>query len=213
VKRYYVTGTDTDVGKTRATAALARALAAREPVTIVKLVQTGLPPEEAGDAQIAAALAGCAAKELRRFALPADPWSAALAEGREPPAAGALAREASALAGSLVLEGSGGAAVPLNATESITDCARMLGGEAVLVVGLRLGCINHAFLTLEFLERRGMPVRAALLSERWGTTEPAYRTDVERALLGRVPAMHVMPHEPDQGASVAAAAAWFAAIL
>jgi dethiobiotin synthase len=212
VRRYYVTGTDTDVGKTRVAAALGRAQLRHGPATVVKLVQTGLPPGAPGDAEVAAGLAGCTWRELHRFAEPADPWSAALAAGCEPLTALALADEVRTLAGNLVLEGSGGAAVPLNESESLTDCALELGCEAVLVVGLRLGCINHALLTIEFLERRGMAFSAGVLCERWGTTTPAYRTDVERALRGRIPAFHVMRHEVDGETGIAEAAKFFASI-
>ena len=83
MQRYFVTGTDTDVGKTRTTAALALALrlAGKAP-TIVKLVQTGLAPGVPGDAAHAGTLAGVPHVELARFFKAADPWSAAEAEGK-----------------------------------------------------------------------------------------------------------------------------------
>ena len=80
--RYFVTGTDTDVGKTRVTAALALAMknAGMAP-TIIKLVQTGLAGGMPGDASRAGKLAGVRFVELSRFEKAADPWSAALAFG------------------------------------------------------------------------------------------------------------------------------------
>ncbi|MGB8966437.1 MAG: dethiobiotin synthase, partial [Candidatus Cybelea sp.] len=74
--RYFVTGTDTDVGKTRVTAALALALrrAGLNP-TIVKLVQTGLALGVPGDAARAAELARVPSLEFARFERAADPWS------------------------------------------------------------------------------------------------------------------------------------------
>lgn len=142
--RLFVTGTD--VGKTRVTAAVARRLVmGSERPTIVKLVQTGL----AGDAAEAAALAGCPFAEIARFARPADPWSAALAAQCEPLDAATLAGRLDAVADPLLIEGAGGAAVPLNARESLTDVSALARCDALVAVGLRLGCINHALLTLD----------------------------------------------------------------
>jgi dethiobiotin synthetase len=201
--RLYVTGTDTDIGKTRVTAALAKAFALP---AIVKLVQTGVPPQADGDALHAARLAGCEAFELARYALPADPWNAALAEGAEPPVAAQLASELDALGMPFVAEGAGGAAVPLNARESISDVAALANCQAVIAVGLRLGCISHALLTLDYLQARGIAVRGAILTERWGSVGVDYRAQVERALAGRLDILAFMPYDEHAGRSVAAAA-------
>jgi dethiobiotin synthetase len=198
VKRLYVTGTDTDIGKTRVTTTLARALrAGGEPVTVVKLVQTGLPAGTPGDAHEAGALARCGSLELRRFAKPADPWTAALAASEPPLRAAALAERVALLSGSLVVEGSGGAAVPLNEAESLSDAARLCGLETVLVVGLRLGCINHALLTLEYLASRAMPLLGVVLCERYPLEEPGYAAEVERALAGRARVLGTIAYEPE----------------
>jgi dethiobiotin synthetase len=192
--RLYVTGTDTDVGKTRVTAALARELRERHgSATVVKIAQTGLGEEEPGDAQLAAELAGCAWRELVRFRKPADAWTAARDAGRPPLRADEAARMIDGIPGPLVVEGSGGAAVPLNETESITDVAARCGLEAMLVVGLRLGCISHALLTAEYLATRDVRLRGIVLCERW-PVEEGYVDDVRRALQRLdVPIEHV-PH-------------------
>jgi dethiobiotin synthetase len=62
----------------------------------------------------------------------------------------------SALADMVVVEGAGGFCVPLNAHETSADLARQLALPMVLVVGLRLGCINHALLTAEAIRARGL---------------------------------------------------------
>lgn len=186
--RLFITGTDTGVGKTRVTAAFARALAATRPVTIVKLAQTGVSPDELGDAEVAGTLAGCAWRELHRFTLPADPWTAALDEGRAPLRARALANEIDAIAGDLVIEGSGGIAVPVNAAETLADVAAHTGAHAVVVVALRLGCINHATLTLEYLTKRGIPISHVAYTEPWESVDVAYRRQVERALAPQIDA-------------------------
>ena len=211
MKRLYVTGTDTGVGKTRVSAALALAAVAHsgDSVTIVKLVQTGVGPYDRGDAAEAAAFAGCAARELRRYEAAADPWSAALAEGRDPATAAGLAAEIGSLSGTAVVEGSGGAAVPLNACESLSDAARAAHCEAILVVGLRLGCINHALLTLAYLSARAMLVRAVVFCEAFGPTSDGYRAQVQRGLGTQVPVAACVAYDPEPARSIAAAALAF----
>lgn len=208
-----MTGTDTDVGKTRAVAALARALRlAGAAPTIVKLVQTGLSPGEAGDAQTAAVLAGCPATEFARFAAALDPWSAALAAGRAPLGVDMLAAALDTMASPLVAETAGGLAVPLGPGTDFAALAQRVGFRIVLVVGLRLGCINHALLTVAYCEQHALRLAGAVLVERWGPTTAAYRADVERALTGRVPLLGVVPFDPDPESSVASAARLFAPV-
>jgi len=204
--RYFVAGTDTDVGKTRATAALALALrrAGTSP-TIVKVVQTGLACGAEGDAARAGALAGASHAELARFTKPADPWSAALAQGATLHARD-LAARVDALVGPLVVEGSGGMLVPLNEREHLGDVARLARLEVVLAVGLRLGCINHALLTLAFCREAGIGVAGTLLVERWGPTDATYRDDVTRALQGKSSILGILPFAPAEADSVAAGA-------
>jgi dethiobiotin synthase len=201
--RYFVTGTDTDVGKTRLTGGLARALVARGAApTIVKLVQTGVEPGEPGDAARAARLAGCEAIEFERYARPADPWSAALAENRSPPTAAALATRLALVRGAVVVEGAGGIAVPLNATETFADVVVASGLRPVLAVGLRLGCISHAILTVAFLRARSVAIDAAVLIARFEPVPGDYERDVRRALADHVRVLGTVPFEPDEAVSV-----------
>ncbi|MBV8246008.1 MAG: dethiobiotin synthase [Candidatus Eremiobacteraeota bacterium] len=201
--RYFVTGTDTDVGKTRVTAALAGALRERalQP-TIAKLVQTGLNDAQEGDAARAGRLAGVPHVELARFLRAGDPWSAALAEGQPPVHAEDLVRLLAAVEGALVAEGAGGLAVPLNRTQNFADVAKLAGLTCVVVVGLRLGCINHALLTAAMLEERGIALCGAVLVERWRVEEPQYRADVERALRDHLPLLGCMAFEVDERRSI-----------
>lgn len=203
--RYFVAGTDTDVGKTRVTALLARSLRERgEETTVVKCVQTGVFPGDPCDAERAGKLAGVAYVELARFALPADPWSAALAQGATPLTAGALAAEIQTIPGSVVVEGSGGLAVPLNARESLADVARAAKLDVILCVGLRLGCLNHALLTLAYCDQLGLPVAGAVLIERWAEVGAGYRADVERTLQDKARVLGILPFCADEPRAVAA---------
>ncbi len=217
--RIYVVGTDTGVGKTRAAATLACAM--RGALTIVKLVQTGLAHNAPGDAENAASLADAARcfaetsplrhptpwRELARFPAPADPWNAALAANAAPLEVTEHLAALGAIGGDLIVEGSGGAAVPFNADASLSDVARAAGCEAVLVIALRLGCISHALLTLAYLEGLGMPVRGAILCEPLAPVADDYRAQVERALAAKVKATRRLAFASDAARGVAADAA------
>ncbi len=166
--RYLVTGTDTDVGKTRVTAILARALRlAGEKPTIVKLVQTGLAPGLSGDAARAGRLADTRFVELARFTKAADPWSAALAQGAATVHAHELADALESIPGAIVAEGAGGLMVPLNRARTFGHVAAKAKLAVVLAVGLRSGCLNHALLTHNLCEQFGLPVAGAVLVGRW----------------------------------------------
>jgi len=211
--RYFVTGTDTDVGKTRVCAAMARAMrsAGLHP-TIVKLVQTGLPPQAPGDAIEAGRLGGCSAHELVRFPLAADPWNAALHAGSEPLEATDLAARLDAFEDPLIIEGSGGAAAPLNERETLAYVAARASCEAVLVIALRLGCISHALLTLAYLDAHEITVRGAVFVERSAPADDDYRAQVRRALDAHVALLGIIPYDVDAVRSVAHAAKLFAAL-
>jgi dethiobiotin synthase len=201
--RYFVTGTDTDVGKTRVSAALALAMknAGLNP-TIVKFVQTGLAPGVPGDAARAGKLAGVRYVELARFEKPADPWSAALAYGLPEVHAKELLEAIAHLKDNLVTEGAGGLMVPLNAREHFGHVAALGKFETILVVGLRLGCLNHALLTINQAQQGGLRLAGAVLTERWGPTEPQYREDVKRSLQGKINVLGILPYNEDEAASV-----------
>jgi dethiobiotin synthetase len=208
--RYFVTGTDTDVGKTRVCAALAFALrrAGRRP-TIVKLVQTGLDAGATGDAQRAGELADVSYREFFRFAKPADPWSAAIAQGHAELRAGELRELLHGVAGPIVAEGAGGVMVPLNRSERFVHLAASANLETVVTVGLRLGCVNHALLTLGACKSHNAPIAGVVLVERWGRTDAAYRNDVVRCLQEEAPILGAIPFDPDERRSVESAARLF----
>jgi len=210
VHRYLVTGTDTDVGKTRVAAALALALrrAGRAP-SIVKLAQTGLPAGTPGDAAHAGGLAGVPFWELARFLKAADPFTAALAEGAPPLTARGLAAALAEIDGALVAETAGGLMVPLNEREHFGDVAAQARLTILLVVGLRLGCMNHALLTHALCERLGLDVAGAVLVERWEPTEPGYAGEVERVLQGKLKILGILPFARDEPTAVAAGASLF----
>lgn len=192
--------------------ALALAQAGASP-QIVKLVQTGAEPGDEGDAHRAGRLAGVPHRELARYARPADPWSAALAAGQEPPAARELAEALTAIPGALVAEGAGGIMAPLNADEHLGHVARLAKLEAIVVVGLRLGCLNHALLTARLAHELELPVAGAVLVERWEAASGDYLADVARVLGPRLPLLGILPFGGDEGESVRAGAKLFESLV
>ncbi|MGH8337425.1 MAG: dethiobiotin synthase, partial [Gammaproteobacteria bacterium] len=166
----FVTGTDTGVGKTRIAAALCRALAARGTrVAGMKPVASGcmLTPEGLRNDD---ALALLAAMNVRAPYGEVNPYafSPAIAPHIAAREAGIdidfavldLAYERLRMRSEvLIVEGAGGWLAPLDATRGFADLAAHWQLDVVLVVGLRLGCLNHALLTVESVERRGLHLR------------------------------------------------------
>ena len=164
---YFVTGTDTGVGKTLVSAALLHALALRhERVVGMKPVAAGVVRSGAGwTSEDALALRAASTievpAELDNPVLLPDPLSPHIAAERAGVRIditelvrryGLLAQRADAV----VVEGAGGFHVPLSESETGADLAHALALPLVLVVGLRLGCLNHAALTAEAIQARGL---------------------------------------------------------
>jgi dethiobiotin synthetase len=162
VNGYFVTATDTGVGKTVVTAALASLLRARgRDVAVLKPVQSGaLADDPAGDA----ALLG--AECVYSFAAPLAPLVAARAEGVTIELGPILAR-AQQLAAEhelLLVEGAGGLLVPLAPTLDIADLAAALGLPLIVVARAGLGTVNHTLLTIEAARARGLDVVGVVLN-------------------------------------------------
>ena len=165
---FFITGTDTEIGKTCVTAGLTAAftrLGAR--VTPIKSLAAGQAQDAAGqwvneDVQAlhAAQGLGLTLAEVGplQFREPCAPHVAARLEVRPIERTALLAAIArTAARGDLALvEGVGGFCVPLTADWDTADLAVDLALPVVLVVGLRLGCINHALLTAEAVRARGL---------------------------------------------------------
>ena len=156
-----ITGTDTEVGKTVVTAALAALARARGvDVAVVKPVQTGIGPGEPGDLDEVRRLAGVTdVHELVRLPAPLAPATAARQVGAGLPAVAELAERIAELkARDLVLvEGAGGLLVELDAEGgTLADLARELAAPMLVVARAGLGTLNHTGLTCEALRRRGL---------------------------------------------------------
>ena len=161
----FVTGTDTGVGKTRVAVALIHELRAQGlRVAAMKPVSAGCAPGELNEDVVALNQAANVKAEVSdvnpyAFAEPIAPHIAAQQAGLTIDfsiIAAAYARLA-ALSDVVVVEGAGGWRVPLNEHEDMADLAQRLGLPVVLVVGMRLGCLNHAVLTAESISHRQLP--------------------------------------------------------
>ena len=163
----FVTGTDTGVGKTVVACALARAFArAGERVAVMKPVASGAEWTAEG-LRNADALALMAAGSVPLTYAQVNPYCfepaisphIAAEDTRIEIDIGVIEAGYLALKGisdRVVVEGAGGWLAPVNARESMAGLARALGVPAVLVVALRLGCLNHAALTRRAVEADGV---------------------------------------------------------
>ena len=167
-KPLFIAGTDTDIGKTLVAEALLKKFAVNGQTTIaLKPIAAGCENTEQGlrndDAVAlqAAATTQLPYAQVNPIALQeaCAPHIAAGNEGRrlqvsrvEGICRGALMNSADVC----IIEGAGGWRVPLNERESISDLAVALNTPVVLVVGMRLGCLNHAILTAEAIARDGL---------------------------------------------------------
>ena len=163
----FVTGTDTGVGKSLVSAALLHALSRHHPRVV------GMKPIAAGTEWVNGVLANDDVLALRAastITVPADLDNPVLLDDPvSPHIAAARAgltvdvahiadcyRALAALADAVVVEGAGGFMVPLSLDETGADLAAALGLPMVLVVGLRLGCLNHALLTAQAIRAQGL---------------------------------------------------------
>ncbi len=203
----YVTGTDTGIGKTLASCTLLHALRAHG------LRAAGMKPVASGCARIdgqwrnedalalqAAGAPGLAYDDINPFALehPLAPELAARDAGTEvtlPPILAAHARLATEV-DALVVEGVGGWAAPLSASMMQVDLVRALRLPVVLVVGLRLGCLNHALLSARAIVDDGAHLAGWIASH----VDPAMaRVEDNLAMLRErlpAPCWGVLPHAP-----------------
>lgn len=185
----FVTATGTEVGKTFVSRGLIRGLKALgRTVEALKPVQSGYDPREAegSDAGLLIAATGAEVTPERiaevapwRFEAPLSPHLAARREGRsiDGNAVIAVCRERIAKRkDALVIEGVGGIMAPLDETRTVLDMMVALAVPAVLVAGSYLGTISHTLTALDVLARRGVEVKAVVVSQTAGSSLPLDET-------------------------------------
>jgi dethiobiotin synthetase len=171
---WLVTGTDTDVGKSVVTAAIAAWLRAQgRQVRAVKPLITGLDEEPDAhwppDHELLARAAGQtpAATMLHGFGPPVSPHLAAELAGAPLPSADELAAEIRAGTPDdslLIVEGVGGLLVPIGPEDSVRDLAVALGLPLIVAARPGLGTINHTLLTLEAAAAAGLHVAGVVMT-------------------------------------------------
>lgn len=200
-RAFFVTGTDTGVGKTTVAAGIVAALRRRGFSALAhKPVETGCAPDPEDGLLLHAASNGALPLDLvvpQRFAMPAAPAVAARREGRVVSLATATAayeRLAAMRADLLLVEGAGGLLVPYTDHVLGADLAAGLALPLLLVARTSLGTINHTLLTLSEAKRRGLRVHGVIFSrlvERRGADEDDSVREIERLggalVLGTVP--------------------------
>ena len=205
---YFITGTDTEIGKTFVACALLHAARARgrravgmKPVAAGAELRGGeFINEDAARLRAAGSFdPGLALLNPYCLAQPIAPHIAAAEEGVhiDP----ALIRQAfltlTEQADVVLVEGVGGFRVPFGADYDSADLARDLALPVILVVGMRLGCINHALLSVEAIRARGLPLAGWVANQvdptmlRFEENLQALRQRMEAPLLG------VVPFQPD----------------
>jgi dethiobiotin synthetase len=185
VNAIVVTGTDTDIGKTVFSAGLTRALGAY----YWKPIQAGI--EDGGDRERVAALTGLPPERLLpeayRLATPCSPHRAAAIDGvaidplrLQPPGQRPL-----------VIEGAGGALVPVTPDLLYADLFERWNLPTVVVARTTLGTINHSLLTIEALRARGVPLLGiAFVGDAVEDSEATIARLGRVKRLGRLPLVH-----------------------
>ncbi len=208
---FFVTGTDTGVGKTRVTCALLYATRQRGLSAVgMKPIAAGVEADGRNDdvAQLMAASSMPPPVALVNPFLydpPIAPHIAAQEAGW--PIDLTVIQHALAqlqtLAEVVWVEGAGGLLIPLNAQHDLADLAQRLALPMVLVVGMRLGCLNHALLTAEAIERRGLTL-AGWVANRIDPDMARFEANLETLQVRlHAPLIGVIPYgaNPEQAAS------------
>jgi dethiobiotin synthetase len=205
---FFVTGTDTGVGKTLVAVALTRALVARglrtavmKPVAAGALLTPDGPRNDDALALSAASNVDAPYAEVNPWLLatPASPHLAARADGVSIDVGTILTayRRLAARADVVLVEGAGGWLAPISATATMADIAASLALPVILVVGMRLGCLNHALLTRDAIRARGVPF-AGWIANKLGVEMPLAAANID-TLANRfgAPPLAVVPSLAD----------------
>ena len=214
---FFVTGTDTGVGKTLVAGAILRRLReAGVKVAGMKPIAAGAIAGPEGPANEDALLLQAESSTRHPYATvnpclfePAIAPHIAAAEAGVPIDTDRIKAAHAALCASadvVIAEGAGGFLVPLDATRSCAELPALLGMDVILVVGLRLGCLNHALLTAEAVAARGLTL-AGWVGKTLAPDFPRREANIA-TLAARIaaPCIGIVPWmaEPDVGTAASA---------
>lgn len=197
----FVTGTDTNVGKTFVACALAHALRARgRRVAVMKPIETGVSGDPADALALRAAAADPAPLDAIcpiRLRAPLAPSVAARLDGRtiDPEDLAARITARAADADVLLVEGAGGLLVPIAAGFTFADLARRCALPLLVVAANRLGTVNHTALTAHVAAALGLTVRGFVLSQPQPAPDASTESNAaEIAALTGLRCLGVLPH-------------------
>ncbi len=203
-KAVFVTGTDTGVGKTAVTAALAALLWEKGLLTgVIKPFQTGTELDGLGDAEFIYGFLGrdCVLSEVSpcRLRAPLSPYRAASIEGVKIPLGDIIEHTRDYISRNDVtlIEGAGGLCVPITESYMMVDLAVDLGAPVVVVARPGLGTLNHTALSLEYARQKGARVLGVVINDFPESEDIASATNpaVLREVFS-VNILGVLPHFP-----------------
>ena len=218
-RAFFITGTDTEVGKTYVSCALLHAMR-REGLSAIGMKPIAAGVDASGRNEDVVALMAASSVEAPYelinpycFDDPIAPHIAAAEAGRHIEAGPIVAAltELEQQAEGIVVEGVGGFLVPLGEDFDAADLAQALALPVILVVGMRLGCLNHALLTQEAIRTRGLKLAGWVANRidpgmlRFDENLAALRMRLDAPLLG------IVPYDSRKNAQAAAASLSLAA--
>ncbi|CNB80448.1 dithiobiotin synthetase [Yersinia pseudotuberculosis] len=212
-KRWFITGTDTDVGKTVASCALLQAAAAQGYRT------AGYKPVASGSQMTADGLRNSDALALQAnssqrlgysqvnpftFLEATSPHIASESEGREIPLTvlSQGLRQLESSADWILIEGAGGWFTPLSPQATFADWVQQEQLPVIMVVGVKLGCINHALLTAQAIQHAGLTLAGWVANDVTpaGRRQAEYQATLARMitapLLGIIPYLYDIEENP-----------------
>jgi len=201
---YFITGTDTGVGKTMVAVALTRALVARGLRTaVMKPVAAGAistpdgPRNDDALDLLGQSNVDAPYEDVNPWLLntPASPHLAARHDGVSvtPDRILAAHRRLAARSDLVLVEGAGGWLAPISSVATMADIAEKLALPVVFVVGMRLGCLNHALLTREAIRSSGLPF-AGWIANKLAVEMPLANANIESLTSRfRAPPLAVVP--------------------
>ena len=212
-KRFFITGTGTDIGKTVVTAGIAAAaVAAGYKTAVVKPVQTGTDDYDSDPMTVARLVPGLIslppdAAIPFRFRFAASPHLAAAREGRmlhlDDVVDACRRSEQLAAADVILFEGAGGLIVPLNEHDTMLDLIEELGAPVILAADAGLGGINHAMLSIMALRQRHVSL-AGIVLNRYRADDAIHVDNLKMiAALSNLPILSAIPPLPSPLTSAA----------
>lgn len=208
IKRWFITGTDTDVGKTVASCALLQA------AEMMGYRTAGYKPVASGSQMTVDGLRNSDALALQANSTEmlsyaqvnpltlreaTSPHIASISEGREIhlPALSHGLRQLEQTADWVLVEGAGGWFTPLSAQATFADWVQQEQLPVIMVVGVKLGCINHALLTALAIEQAGLTLAGWVANEviPAGTRQSEYLATLTQMI--KAPLLGVIPHLTD----------------